>query len=480
MTITLFALNGSWAHSALGIRCLSAALREAGFAPACVEGTINDRSLTLLETLYRQRASLYAFSCYIWNIEPMLALAEQLKALLPESRIVLGGPEVSFDTERFTALPFVDCVITGEGEVAIVEAARAVAGGRALPKCLIGTPDPDFEHRGIHYTKNEPVSSLVYYESSRGCPFSCSFCLSGRADSAHAVRAKSAKKALQDLLEFEQLPGSFTVKLVDRTFNFDCKRAKEIWRGLLAPQYTKCYHFEIAAHLLDEECFEILSQFPKGKIRLEIGLQSTNAQTLAAISRHTDAECVLQACKRLMEGGGCHVHLDLIAGLPHEDYQSLAHSFDAAYPHCHVLQLGFLKLLHGTPLREQAAAFGAVCMPKSPYTVLKTELISFEEMAKLHRISDLMERLRDSARFSHSLPLILSHLPSPFAFFANLDTYLQEALGKPLQKTSQRDLFWHLSQFARSQLPESVHEALSLALRADYAAAEVRRAPRGL
>ncbi len=478
MKITLFALNGSYAHTALGVRCLGDALRTAGYPVEIVEGNLHDRTGALLARLYEADAALYGFSCYIWNIEQMLAIAENLKALRPDCRIVLGGPEVSFATERFTSLPFVDHVITGEGEEAIVALAGAVSRGEQLPRVIKGVPDPNFEKRGIHYAKNDPVPPLVYYESSRGCPFCCAFCLSS---ATRGVRAKSAEQTIRELAEFEEIEGDFTIKLVDRTFNFDIARAKQIWRALLSPAFTKCYHFEVAAHLLDEESFQILAQFPKGKVRLEIGLQSTNEKTLAAISRHTEPAAVLSACARLMRDGACHVHLDLIAGLPHEDFASFGRSFDAAYPHCHVLQLGFLKLLHGTALRARAAEFGAICEQKPPYTVLCTDALSFAEMMKLHAVDELMERLRGKGRFLHTLDFLLPRLGSPFAFYCDFSAHLRDTYAeKPLQSISQRDLFWQLACFARARLAACEHEALSAAMRADYAEAETRRPPRGL
>ena len=477
MKITLFALNGSYAHSALSVRCLKTALAEGGFDAEIVEGNLRDRTLTLLSRLAAQNAELYGFSCYIWNIDQVLSLAESIKAIRPDCRVLLGGPEVSYGTERFAALPFVDHIITGEGEEAILALARELQAGKTPPCVIAGTPDKNFAARGIHYEKTQPVSPLIYYESARGCPFSCAFCLSS---AQRGVRAKTAEQTLAELLEFEKIEGDFTVKLVDRTFNFDRERAKAIWRGLLSEAYTKCYHFEIAAHLLDEESFEILGKFPQGKVRLEIGLQSTNEKTLAAVSRHTDAQAVLTAAQRLTAQNACHVHLDLIAGLPHEDLASFARSFDAAYGACHVLQLGFLKFLHGTALRQNAASFGAVFEQKSPYTVLKTDVLSFEDVSLLHRVSDLLERLRDSEKFPHSLSFILSFFSSPFAFYAEFDAYLSAHTGKELQKTSQRDLFWHLSQFAKQKLPEGAHAALSERLRADFSCAEVRRPPKGL
>lgn len=478
MKTVLFAINGSHAHSCLAVRCLADALREAGFPdPSIIEATLRDRTEWILEQLVRERAEFYAFSCYIWNLERMLELAADLRAILPDARIVFGGPECSYDTERFTALPFVDAVITGEGENAVVTAAGTVAAGEGLPPVLCGTPDEAFPTRGIHYRKGEQLPPLVYYESSRGCPFSCAFCLSS---ATAGVRAKTAEKTLADLVEFEAFPGAFTVKLVDRTFNFDRERAKTIWRGLLSDAYTKCYHFEVCASLFDEESFEILSRFPKGKVRLEIGLQSIHPNTLAAVSRHTDAAAVLAAAKRIKDAGNVHVHLDLIAGLPGESFSLFGESFDAAYFACNVLQLGFLKLLHGTEMRRRAAEYGIVFSEKPPYTVLKTADISFEELALLHRVDDLTERLRDSGKFQNSLDFLLSRTPSPFAFYCDFHRFLCDHDGRELQKLPQRDMYSLLAKYGKAVLDSPEIAAFLAALRADFAAHEVRRPPHGL
>ena len=477
MKTLLFTVNASHAHSSLSLRCLRDALESAGLEAELLEVTAKDRTHAVLSRLYAANADLYGFSCYIWNVDQILALAADLKALRPDACIVLGGPEVSFDEARFTALPFVDCVIKGEGEEAIVAVAKTIQAKKAPERVVFGEHYAGFLTPGIHYRKSEPITPLVYYESSRGCPFSCAFCLSSADE---GVRAKSADVTLADLLEFEGFSEPLTVKLVDRTFNFDRTRAKIIWRGLLDKRYTKCYHFEVAAHLLDEESIEILSAFPAGKIRLEIGLQSTNKETLAAISRHTDAESVLAAAKRLTELGNVHVHLDLIAGLPHEDLDSFARSFNAAYPCCHVLQLGFLKLLHGTALRRDAATRGTVFSQKSPYTVLKTADLSFAELSHLHAVDDLLERLHGSGRFAQTLALLLPTHIAPFAFFSGFAGFLAEKAHKELQQIGQRDLFLYLSAFAKQSTPPSLHPAISEALRTDFSAVEVRRPPAGL
>lgn len=477
MRILLFAINGSYSHSNLAIRCLRDALEDAGYSSVLLlEHTLRDRTERTLEALVSAGADLYAFSCYIWNIDCMLALARDLKALCPSAKILFGGPECSYDTERFLELPFVDSVLTGEGEEAIVRAADTAARGEPLPRLLAGTPDANFPTRGIHYRPGEPLSPLVYYESSRGCPFSCAFCLSSATE---GVRAKSAEKTLEDLAAFEEFPEPFTVKFVDRTFNFDRERAKKIWRGLLNGAFTKCYHFELCASLLDEESFDLLSRFPPGKVRLEIGLQSIHKKTLAAISRHTDAAAVLTAARRLT-AGNCHVHLDLIAGLPYESLSDFSRSFDAAFPACHVLQLGFLKLLHGTSLREECEKYGIVFSEKPPYTVLKTADISFEELALLHRVDELLDRMSNSGRFAAGLSFLTKYLPSPFALFTGFAAFLHANDTRPLEKISQRELFVLFAKYGESLLKEPLHAAFLHALRADFTAHEMRRPPLAL
>lgn len=476
MKIELFALNGSYAHSCLAVRCLQTALLGAGFTDVHItEATLRDRTAGVLARLVAANAALYSFSCYIWNIEEMLRLARDLKAVRPTAKIVLGGPEVSFDTARFEKLDFIDTVVTGEGEAAIVTLASLLHEEKSLPHVLVGVPDPHFATRGIHYSTAEESTSLVYYESARGCPFSCAFCLSSATE---GVRAKSADKTLSDLLDFERIEAPVTVKLVDRTFNFDRARAKKIWQGLLSDAYTKCYHFEICAALLDEESFDILSRFPHGKIRLEIGLQSTNEKTLAAISRHTDAKAVLSAAKRLTAMGNLHVHLDLIAGLPHEGYRTFAKSFDEAYYCCNVLQLGFLKLLHGTALWREREKYGILASATAPYTVLKTAWLSFEELDRLRGIADLLDRLCEKGRFAHTLQYLLTRATSPFSFYESFLDYLQKSDERELQKIAQRDLFLHLSHFGKLLLDPALHAEFVTYLEADFKTAEVRKPPK--
>lgn len=448
MKVVLFSLNGSWVHSCLALRCLRAPLERAGFETVLLENTLRDRSAHVLERLVREHADIYGFSCYIWNLEEMLHLGEALHEVLPQAKIVLGGPEVSFATERFDGMPWIDAIICGEGEDAFPALCKKMQCGEAYPRIIDAGMADVMHDEGILYRNGEETGGILYYESSRGCPYSCAYCLSS---ATKGVRLKSVAQTVADLEAFENLRADCKIiKFVDRTFNADVERANEIWRALLDARFTKHYHFEVCASLLNEESFSILSQFPKGKIQLEFGLQSTNEETLAASSRHIRPRQVVDAVRRIHEMGNIHVHLDLIAGLPYETYARFAQSFDDAYGCCDLLQLGFLKLLYGTKLREQKEEYGYKCLPSPPYTVLENKWISYEELQRLARIAEVLERFSESGRFAHTLWYLTPLMPSPFAFWEGLSDYLSNADTRSLQKISQPDAFRYLLDYVIS------------------------------
>jgi len=316
--------------------------------------------------------------------------------------------------------------------------------------------------------------SILYYESSRGCPYRCAYCLSSATE---GLRLKSVEQTLDDLMRFETLHADCKIiKFVDRTFNANVGRANAIWQALLDECFTKHYHFEVCASLLNEESFAILSRFPKGKIQLEFGLQSTNPETLAASSRHIDPHRVIEAVRRIHAFGNIHVHLDLIAGLPYETYARFAQSFDDAYGCCDLLQLGFLKLLYGTKLREKSAEYGYKCLPHTPYTVLESRWITYPELQRLSHIAEVLERYRESTRFSHALWYLEPLMTSPFAFWEGLSDYLKEHDPRPLQKLSQPDAFRYLLQYAKT-LDGVNEETLKAMLAADFSQHENKRPP---
>ena len=475
MKVVLFGLNGSYSHTCLATRCLRAPLERAGYEVVICEYNLRDMNATILASLVSESAQVYGFSCYIWNIASMLDIAADLKALLPESKIVFGGPEVSFACERFE-FDFIDYLVRGEGEEAIVKICNAISDGKQIDRIIDGGRPDAMKDEGILYREGDFESgTMLYYESSRGCPYRCAYCLSSVTG---GVRAKSVEQTLEDLRAFETFDSKIKIiKFVDRTFNFNVGRANEIWRALLSDEFTKNYHFEVCANLLNEESFEIFKQMPKGKIQLEIGLQSTNSNTLEVISRHLDAKKIISAAARVKALGNIHVHLDLIAGLPYENMESFKKSFDDAYYACDMLQLGFLKLLYGTELRNKADEYGYVASRKAPYTVLKSNWMSFEDLSLLTEIADILDRYREGGGFEQSLEYALENVASPFDFYLGLRNFIRERDGRSIRKISQNDAYALLYQYISLYYPQK-EEEFSTLMHEDYAKKQVRKMPR--
>lgn len=419
MKILLFALNSSYVHTNLAVRSIADALKGNSCTVQILERNLKDRRDSVLRELYDANADIYGFSAYVWNITELLSYASAIKQLRPNSTIVFGGPEVSFENDTFFEKhPYIDKLILGEGENAWIDLAHCKAG----EKIICGSKYDGFFAQKSLYSTLPPVGRIAYYESSRGCPYKCAFCLSSLTD---GVRAKTVESTLNDLRDFQKLHDDIKIiKFVDRTFNYDRDRAYQIWKELLSDEFTLSYHFEICASLLRECDFELLKQFPKGKIQLEIGIQSTNDNTLKAISRTDNSASIISAAKRIHSFGNIHVHCDLIAGLPYECYQSFKKSFNDVYGSCDMLQLGFLKLLRGSSLRKEADKFGIVYETNPPYTVLKTNDITYEEISLLHDIAALLERYTEGS-FNNTFEYINSTIVSPFDFFEGLAMYLK-------------------------------------------------------
>lgn len=440
MRIVLFTLNASYSHSALALRCLAVALKRKGFEVLLCEKTLKDKHRTVLSELYRLNADIYGFSCYIWNIAEMRCVAEQLKLLRPEAVILFGGPEVSYETEAFfSQYPFVDFLLSGAGEETLPALCRAIQerGADAVKndgRIYAGGAYSGFVAQGVPYREYPTDKPMVYYESARGCPYACSYCLSAVEK---GVCAKPSGQVLEELTVFEEMPSVKVVKFVDRTFNFDRERTLAIWRGLQSDIYTKIYHFEICADLMDEELIRCLAAFPKGKIQLEAGVQSVHADTLSAIHRKPDVSRCLANLEALKALGKVHIHADLIAGLPFETLEGVGVSFDAVYPCCHMLQLGFLKLLKGSPLMAEAETYGILTSPSAPYEVLRTHALSFEDLLFLHKVDDVLDRFSNSGHFAYTLEGVWAHVSSPFSFFSVLAEAVDEVNGLSQLKAMQ-------------------------------------------
>ena len=315
----LVAMNAKYVHTNLAVRYISRYCTENGEMCDFCEHTINEPQGNVLMQLYAAECDAYGFSCYIWNIRYVLDICKSLKKLRPERKIVLGGPETSFDAEKLLEeYDFLDCIICGEGEKAVFEyikmppKERCIIQGTKLDMNELVFPYTDEDLKAI--TENE---RLVYYETSRGCPFNCSYCLSSAKQGVDFLNIDRVKAELEILTKC----GAITIKFVDRTFNADKRRAKEIWQYCMALETETCFHFEIGADLLDDELLDLLKSAKAGQFHFEIGVQTTNPQTIEAVSRAMDIKKLSTNVRKLRENTGIALHLDLIAGLPYEGYK---------------------------------------------------------------------------------------------------------------------------------------------------------------
>jgi radical SAM superfamily enzyme YgiQ (UPF0313 family) len=478
MKILLTTLNAKYVHTSLALWYLYQFCRHDYPGLRFREFNINQELSWINGEIYLEHADAVAFSCNIWNIEQILILCERLKALSPQLTVILGGTEVSANPRQIMqANPAVDFIVVGEGELTFKEWLAELA-----------EKDPDWAAiNGLVYRKereiiqNQPRSpltdlsvlpspypqdlapfrqKLVYYETARGCPYSCQYCLSANE---HGVRFFPAERVKADLLRFMEA-GIAQVKFVDRSFNCNQTWAKEIWRFLLSARTRHLpktnFHFEIVGDLLDDESLAILAEAPAGFFQFEIGVQSTNPETLALIQRRIDFDRLGKNVIKLRQSSQVFVHLDLIAGLPGEDYRSFAKTFnDNLLLKPDRLQLGFLKLLHGSGLRNKAAEYGYIFSRESPYEVMSNNWISYEELLKLKVIEDLLERYYNSKHFRLTFDYLIPKFPTSFEFFENFAAWWKErGFDEISHKT--KDLYGYLLQFYESTGDTSILQNL--------------------
>lgn len=453
MQFLLTAVNAKYIHTNPAIYSLRAyAGKDLAPFVSLKEYTINNRMEEVLGDLYLKCPDVIGFSCYIWNFHFIQELLRELPKVLPGTDIWLGGPEVSFEAEKFLEeYPMVRGIMVGEGEETFkellsfyvekeqIQAKQTVCGnaadvgrkleeipGLVLPEGATAVREPvDFSSLPFLYDNLQEFNNkIIYYESSRGCPFRCSYCLSSIDKRVRFRKMEMVKKELQFFLD-NKVP---QVKFIDRTFNCDRNRALEIWQYLIKNDNNVTnFHFEVAADLIGEKELALFQAMRPGLIQLEIGVQTTNPDTLKEINRPADIAQIAEAVKEIREGKNIHVHLDLIAGLPLEGYESFGHSFDQVYGMSpHQLQLGFLKVLKGTAIRKQAKRYGIVYEGKPPYEVLSTNWLSFGEVLKLKRIEEMVELYYNSNQFVHTLPVLEREFASPFAMFEELAAYYGE------------------------------------------------------
>lgn len=444
LNAVICALNSQYIHSSLAPWCLLAGVNaycEKGITAQVIEGTINENIEGVAQRIVEQNPRAVGFCCYIWNIAATKRLIRLVKSRLPDTVVILGGPEVSYNAGAVLQEELlVSYVISGEGEKSFAMLLNALNSGKYTENIpglcyrggdglVIADPYIPEEEPPTPFTSdyfNALKGRIAYLETSRGCPYSCAFCLSGRCGNVRFFDLERAKREMLLLAN----SGAQTVKLVDRTFNANRKRSNELFRFIIEHYGTEipsgvCFHFELAGDLLDDETIRLLSATPVGAMQLEIGLQSFYDKTLDAVHRRTDVERLKRNIAQLVENGNMHIHIDLIAGLPYENLSRFAQSFNTAYSlRPNMLQLGFLKLLYGAPMREQPEAFPCSYSPEPPYEVTETPWLSQQELQQLHRTEDALERLSNSGRFRRTLEYVFmqSGLP-PFELFRGFGEY---------------------------------------------------------
>lgn len=501
MNILLVAINSKYIHSNPAVYSLAAYGRKKLFSAAgaeeqtnieIAEYTINQPLSGIMKDVYRRKPDLLLFSCYIWNVTKVEELVSDMYRIRPELDIWLGGPEVSFDAEDvLRRLPAVKGVICGEGEESFSEAAEAyiAAAGKAdniveADDMLRSVPGLVFRSAGGEIVKTGgrkpldmddvrfPYESLedfenriVYYESSRGCPFRCSYCLSSVEKSLRFRSPELVKKELAFFLE-NDVP---QVKFIDRTFNCRREHALEIWRFIKENDNgVTNFHFEIAGDLLDEDELELLQSMRPGQVQLEIGVQSTNRRTLEEINRPMDFEKLADVVGRLKSAGNIHLHLDLIAGLPFEGYESFIKSFNDVFSlRPEQLQLGFLKVLKGSPMESCRQEYGLMHTQAPPYEVLRTRWMSYDELIKLKAVENMLDVYYNSGQFTNTIELLLGYFESPFLFFDSLAARY-ESENLEMLNLSRNGRYEQLLNFGREYTGESGYEKLQEAMICDY------------
>lgn len=448
MKILLVAVDAKFIHTNLAVRSLKAYAGEYRNYIHIAQFSINNTKEEILRGIYSEQADVAAFSCYIWNIKMILQITENLKKVQPRVKIWLGGPEVSYNPREYLLnYKEIDGIVIGEGEQTFYELVRYylkqegklsdIKGIIFRDSAGITYTEDKFDNKIILTSPREPMSlddipfpyedinnhknRIIYYESSRGCPYGCTYCLSSVRRGVRFRNMDLVKKDLKILLD-NQVP---QVKFVDRTFNCNKKRAMEIWRFIKEHDNgITNFHFEITADLLGEEELTLLESLRPGLIQFEIGVQTTNPDTMKAINRTVDFKKLAGNVRRLRKARNIHQHLDLIAGLPLEDYASFEKSFNDVYGlKPDQLQLGFLKVLKGSLIEKDCEEYGIVCSDEPPYEVLFTKHISFDEILELKGISHMVDVYYNSGQFACSMEFMERFFDSPMRMYGALYHY---------------------------------------------------------
>lgn len=443
MKVVLSTLNAKFIHTSLALRCLKA-FSGHKFDMDIAEYTIKDPAMNIVSDIFSRNPDVVGFSCYIWNIEETITVINMLRKIKPELKIILGGPEVSYDTEQWMErLTDVDFIVMGEGEETFdhllteIETTQKyhMVFGIAYRKQLAdgveirvnpGRPKLDLNQLPSPYRFEEDLPQLanrvVYFETSRGCPFSCQFCLSSIEVGVRYFDIERTKADINYLID----NGAKLIKFVDRTFNIKRDYALEMFQFLIENHRGCVFQFEITADIMRPEVLDYLAEHaPPGVFRFEIGVQSTNDPTNLAVQRRQNWSKLVRTVTKVRESKKIDQHLDLIAGLPLENYDTFRGTFNDVFTlRPEELQLGFLKMLRGTGLRNDADKWGYIYMDRAPYEMLGNDLMPFNDIVRIKRVEDVLEKYWNAHRMDHTLLYLVDHeFNSPFDFFQSFGDY---------------------------------------------------------
>ncbi|HZG77435.1 MAG TPA: B12-binding domain-containing radical SAM protein [Paenibacillus sp.] len=485
MKTVLATLNAKYIHMSLALRYLKA-YSEKEFDIELAEYTIKDPAMNVVTDLFRRAPDVVGFSCYIWNIEETIGIVRMLKKIRPDVRVVLGGPEVSYDTEYWMKrVPEVDFIVMGEGEETLHHLLTELRDGSGKFHFVFGIayrgrdgevvlnpgrPKASLDDLPSPHYFAEDVPQLptrvVYFETSRGCPFSCQFCLSSIEV---GVRYFDIERTKRDLLHLIR-SGAKLIKFVDRTFNIKRDYALEIFQFLIDNHGGSCvFQFEITADIMRPEVIAYLSEHaPPGVFRFEIGVQSTNEATNEIIQRRQNFAKLSRTVTMIKESGKIDQHLDLIAGLPEENYESFRKTFNDVFAlGPEELQLGFLKMLRGTGVRARAADYGYIYMDHAPYEILGNDILPFSDIVRIKQAEDVLEKYWNAHRADASVRYLIDEaFPSAWDFFQGFGAYWEsrgwERIGHQLE-----DLFSRLREFVAMEAAAALPAAEGL-MKLDY------------
>lgn len=439
MKLALVAVNSQFIHSNLAVKYLKAYTKDLDYDCNIMEFSVNDNIQRVVEEIISEKPNIIAFSCYIWNMYYVKQLADLIKLIDSNIRILYGGPEVSYDSEEILtdSTNNVDYIIEGEGEESYRQFIECIISNRSLEgvkgvyykengKVVYGGKRKLMDLNKLVFPYNEEDdlnNKILYFEASRGCPFNCKYCLSSSTLGVRFLDIERVKRDLKFLVDKKVK----LVKFVDRTFNCNNDFAIEIWKYLMSLDTETTFHFEISADILNEEQLRVLEKVPQGRFQFEVGVQTTNDEVLKNINRFVQFEDIKEQVVKLNKFGNIKQHLDLIAGLPGEDFPSFKKSFNDLYSiHPDEIQLGFLKVLKGTLMKEEATKWGIIHSPYTPNEVLKTNAISYEEIILLKRVEKMVDKYYNSGKFITLLKYFIPKFETAFDFYLTLGMFFYD------------------------------------------------------